>query len=82
MLDLRRAMATLYQFIIYRRNFVLEPYRGKAVNDSTFFYRKIIDKTFKQILTQFSEDYELYIYKEESQIRILIVSRWPIWLLA
>ena len=61
---------------------MLEPYRGKAVNDSTFFYRKIIDKTFKQILTQFNEGYESYIYKEESQIRILIVSRWPIWLLA
>ena len=61
---------------------MLEPYRGKAVNDSTFFYRKIIDKTFKQILTQFNAGYESYTYKEESQIRILIVSRWPIWLLA
>ena len=61
---------------------MLEPYRGKAVKDSTFFCRRTIDETSKQILTQFNEDSELYIYKEENQIRILIVSRWPIWLLA
>ena len=58
-------MVILYQFIIYRRNFVLEPYRGKAVTDSTFFYRRTIDETLKQILTQFNDDYEsTYIRKK------------------
>ena len=70
-------MVILYQFIIYRRNFVLEPYRGKVVNNSTFFSKATIAVSCKLILTQLMNIMS-HIYKEESQIRMRIAEMYLI----
>ena len=47
-------MVKLEQFIIYRRKFVLEPYRRKERKYPTFFYRRMIDINLEQIPSKFS----------------------------
>jgi hypothetical protein len=51
-LGLRQVMVTRYQFIIYRRKFVLEPYRGKVGLHSTFIFKEITDMNPEYILVK------------------------------
>ena len=50
---------------------MLEPYRGKAGKDSTFFAKETIAIPYKPILTQLMNTVS-HIQKEESQMRIYI----------